>query len=39
MNRSILKRLEVLEEMAPRDTGKYHVILVASDEEEKQRAA
>lgn len=39
MNRSIIRRLEVLEEMAPKDTGKYHVILVASDEEEEQKTA
>jgi hypothetical protein len=38
MNRSIIKRLEVLEEMAPKDTGKVHVILVASDEEEQKTA-
>ena len=39
MNRSIIRRLEVLEEMAPKDTGKWHTIMVASDEEERETAA
>ncbi|WP_457093947.1 hypothetical protein [Microvirga sp. P5_D2] len=39
MNRSIIKRLEVLEEMAPKDTGKWHTIMVASDEAEEQESA
>ena len=39
MNRSILRRIEVLEEKAPKDTGKWHTILVASDEEEEQKTA
>lgn len=39
MNRSIIRRLEVLEEMAPKDTGKWHTILVASDEEEERETA
>ncbi len=37
MNRSILKRLESLERQAPQDTGKTHVILVGSDEEEERQ--
>ncbi len=36
MNRSTLKRLETLERHAPKDTGKTHVILVASDEAEER---
>ncbi len=36
MNRSTLKRLEALEQKAPQDTGKWHTILVASDEEEER---
>jgi hypothetical protein len=39
MNRSTLRRLELLEQKAPQDTGKWHTILVASDEEEEQKAA
>ena len=39
MNRSTLRRLEVLEQKAPQDTGKWHTILVASDEEEEQKTA
>ncbi len=39
MNRSTLKRLEALEQKAPQDMGKTHVILVASDEEEHQETA
>jgi hypothetical protein len=39
MNRSTLKRLEALEQKAPQDTGKWHTILVASDEEEEQQTA
>ncbi len=38
MNRSTLKRLEALEK-APKDTGKWHTIMVASDEEERETAA
>jgi hypothetical protein len=36
MNRSTLRRLEVLEQKAPQDTGKWHTILVACDEDEEQ---
>jgi predicted Abi (CAAX) family protease len=39
MNRSTLRRLEVLEQKAPQDTGRWHTILVASDEEEEQKTA
>jgi lipase chaperone LimK len=39
MNRSTLRRLEALEQEAPQDTGKWHIILVASDEEEEQKTA
>ena len=39
MNRSILKRLETLERHAPKATGKSHVILVGSDEEEERETA
>jgi hypothetical protein len=39
MNRSTLKRLEALEQKAPQDMGKTHVILVASDEEEHRETA
>jgi lipase chaperone LimK len=39
MNRAILKRLESLEQQAPKDTGKWHTILVASDEEEERETA
>ncbi len=37
MSRSTLKRLEILERHAPKDTGKSHVILVGSDDEEEQQ--
>lgn len=36
MNRSIIRRLEVLEEMAPKDIGECHVLLEASVEEEQK---
>jgi lipase chaperone LimK len=39
MNRATLRRLEALEQKAPQDTGKWHTILVASDEEEEQQTA
>ena len=39
MNRSTLRRLESLEQKAPKDTGKWHTILVSSDEEEEQKTA
>jgi hypothetical protein len=39
MNRSTLKRLEALKQKAPQDTGKWHTILVASDEEEERETA
>jgi hypothetical protein len=39
MNRSTLRRLETLEQKAPQDTGKWHTIMVASDEEEEQKTA
>ncbi|WP_262299692.1 hypothetical protein [Microvirga sesbaniae] len=39
MNRSTLKRLEVLERKAPQDTGRWHSIIVGSDEEEEQKTA
>ena len=39
MNRSFLKRIEVLEQKAPQDTGKWHSILVSSDEEEERETA
>ena len=39
MNRSTLRRLELLEQKAPQDTGKWHTIMVASDEEEEQETA
>ncbi len=39
MNRSTLRRLESLEQKAPKDTGKWHTILVASNEEEEQKTA
>ena len=34
MNRTTIRRLEVLEQRLPTETGRTHVILVASDEEE-----
>ena len=37
MNRSTLKRLETLERRAPKDTGKWHTVLVSSDEEEERQ--
>ncbi len=37
MNRSTLKRLEALERQAPKDTGKWHTVLVSSDEEEERQ--
>jgi DNA-binding transcriptional regulator PaaX len=39
MNRSTLRRLEALEQKAPQDTGKWHTILVSSDEEEERQTA
>jgi DNA-binding transcriptional regulator PaaX len=39
MNRAILRRLEALEQKAPQDTGKWHTIIVASDEEEERQTA
>jgi DNA-binding transcriptional regulator PaaX len=39
MNRSTLRRLEALEQTAPQDTGKWHTILVSSDEEEERETA
>ena len=39
MNRTILRRIEVLEQKAPQDTGKWHTILVASDKEEERETA
>ena len=39
MNRSTLRRLESLEQKAPKGTGKWHTILVASDEEEEQKTS
>ena len=39
MNRSALRRLEALEQQAPKDTGKWHTIMVASDDEEQETAA
>ncbi|MBQ0818804.1 hypothetical protein KBI52_00710 [Microvirga sp. HBU67558] len=39
MNRSTLKRLEALEQKAPQDTGRWHTIMVGSDEEEEQKTA
>ncbi len=39
MNRATLRRMEVLEQKAPQDTGKWHTILVASDEEEERETA
>ncbi|WP_114188945.1 hypothetical protein [Microvirga aerophila] len=39
MNRSTLRRLEVLEQQAPQDTGKWHTILVSSDEQEERETA
>ncbi|MBQ0818811.1 hypothetical protein KBI52_00745 [Microvirga sp. HBU67558] len=39
MNRSTLKRLEALEQKAPQDTGRWHTIMVGSDEEEAQKTA
>ena len=39
MNRTILRRIEVLEQKTPQDTGKWHTILVASDEEEERETA
>ncbi len=38
MNRSTLKRLEVLERKEPQGVGKWHTILVSSDEEEERQA-
>jgi hypothetical protein len=38
MNRSTLRRLESLEQKAPKDTGKWHTIIVSSDEEEQKTA-
>ena len=39
MNRSTLRRLEILERQAPQDTGKWPTILVGHDEEEREIAA
>jgi hypothetical protein len=39
MNRSTLRRLEVLEQQAPKDTGKWHTFLATSDEEAEQKTA
>jgi hypothetical protein len=39
MNRSTLRRLELLEQQALKDTGRWHTILVASDEEEERETA
>jgi hypothetical protein len=39
MNRSTLRRLQALEEKTPKDTGKWHTIMVASDEEEERETA
>jgi hypothetical protein len=39
MNRSTLRRLVALEEKAPKDTGKWHTIMVSSDEEEERETA
>jgi hypothetical protein len=39
MNRSTLRRLEALEQKAPKDTGKWHTILVSSDEEAERETA
>jgi hypothetical protein len=39
MNRSTLRRLEVLEQQAPKDTGRWHSILVSSDEQEERETA
>jgi len=36
MNRSTLRRLEALEEKVPKDMGKWHTIIVSSDEEEER---
>ena len=38
-NRRTLRRLEALEQKALQDTGKWHTLLVASDEEEEQQTA
>ncbi len=39
MNRTTIRRLEVLEQRLPTKTGRTHVILVASDEEEERETA
>ena len=39
MNRSTLRRLESLEQKAPKGTGKWHTILVSSDEAEERETA
>ncbi len=39
MNHSTLRRLEILERQAPTSTGKWHTILVASDEAEERETA
>jgi DNA-binding transcriptional regulator PaaX len=39
MNRSTLRRLVALEEKVPKDTGKWHTIMVSSDEEEERETA
>jgi hypothetical protein len=39
MNRSTLRRLAALEGKAPKETGKWHTIMVSSDEEEEQETA
>ncbi|MBL0407885.1 hypothetical protein JKG68_28700 [Microvirga aerilata] len=39
MNRAIPKRLESLEQQVPKNTDKWHTIMVASDEEEEQQTA
>jgi hypothetical protein len=39
MNRTTIRRLEVLEQRLPTETGRTHVILVASDEEEERETA
>ncbi|GEO18406.1 hypothetical protein [Microvirga aerophila] len=39
MNCNKLRRIEALEQKAPQDTGKWHTILVSSDEQEEQETA
>jgi hypothetical protein len=39
MNLATLRRLEAPKRKAPQDTGKWHTVLVGSDEEEERETA